>query len=123
MQIIIKATNMELTPAIQGHIEEKVGSLKKFIHLSGPGVQARVEVGITTKHHQSGDIFRAEIQIRLPHIEKNIRTESEQNDLYIAIDDARDQMKRELRGTKEKRETLIRRGARMFKRLIPFFGE
>ena len=97
MKINIKATNIELTPAIKRYIEEKIGSLKKFIRVRDlESAQVRVEVGMTTRHHHSGDIFRAEIQIRLPRFDKGIRTESNQSDLYAAIDVARDRMKREL---------------------------
>ncbi len=121
MQIQIKATNFELTPAIKDYIEEKVGSLEKFIHNSDPSVRAWVEVGMTTKHHQSGDIFRAEIQFRLPHTEKGVRTESEQETLYAAIDDAREEMKRELSRLKDKKTSRARKGARLFKKLISFW--
>jgi len=120
MQINIKATNFELTPDIKEYIDEKVGGLVKFIHHPDASVQAWVEVGLTTRHHQKGDIYRAEIQIRLPHIEKGVRVESEQEGLYAAIDDARDEMKRELIRVKEREMTLVKRGARLFKKIISF---
>ena len=120
MKIHIKATNFELTPAIKSYIEEKVGGLEKFIHDSDSSIQAWVEVGLTTKHHQKGDIYRAEIQISLPHIVNGVRVESEQEGLYAAIDEARDEMKRELIKVKEREKTLIKRGARLFKKIISF---
>ena len=123
MKINIKATNFELTPAIKEYIEEKIGGLEKFIHNPDDSVQAWVEVGLTTRHHQKGDIYRAEIQIRLPRVENGIRTESEQEDLYTAIDDARNEMKLELLKVKGKKRSLALRGARLFKRLVPFLGE
>ena len=78
---------------------------------------------MTTRHHQSGDIFRAEIQIRLPRIEKGIRTESEQETLYAAIDDAREEMKRELSRLKDKKRSMARKGARLFKKIISFWRD
>ena len=121
MQIQIKATNFELTQEIKDYIVEKVGSLEKFIHNAGSSVRAWVEVGMTTKHHQSGDIYRAEIQIRLPRVEKGIRTESEKETLYAAIDDAREEMKRELSRLKDKEADLVKKGGRLFKKLISFW--
>ena len=121
MQIQIKATNFELTPAIRDYIEEKVGGLEKFIPSPDPSVMAWVEVGVTTRHHQSGDIYRAELQIRVPRVEKGLRTESEQETLYAAIDDARDEMKRELSRLKDRKTALARKGARLFKNLISFW--
>ena len=124
MKINIKATNIELTPAIKRYIEEKIGSLKKFIRVRDlESAQVRVEVGMTTRHHHSGDIFRAEIQIRLPRFDKGIRTESNQSDLYAAIDVARDRMKRELLKIKGRKMSLVKRGARAIKSLIPFLHE
>jgi len=130
MKINLKATNFELTPAIREYVEEKIGGLEKFIHGPDPGlpagrqaVQAWVEIGLTTRHHQKGDIYRAEIQIRLPRVENGIRTESEQEDLYAAIDDARNEMKLELLKVKGKKRSLALRGARLFKKIVPFLGE
>ncbi len=124
MKINIKATNIELTPAIKAYIEEKIGSLKKFIRVRDPdSTQAWVEVGMTTRHHHSGNIFRAEIQFRLPRFDKGIRTESNQSDLYAAIDVARDRMKRELLKIKGRKMSLVKRGARAIKNLIPFLHE
>jgi len=123
MKINLKATNFELTPAIREYVEEKIGGLDKFIRNPDSSVQAWVEIGLTTRHHQKGDIYRAEIQIRLPRVENGIRTESERETLYAAIDDARDEMKRELLKIKGRKRSLALRGARLFKKIIPFLGE
>lgn len=131
MQINIKATNMELTPAIQAHIEERVASLEKFVpktkkkkktdEMPHEPIQVWVEVGKSTEHHHKGEIFLAEIQVRVPNVKESLRTVSNREDLYTAIDDARDQMKRELRRRKEKKIDLIRGGARKVKNLISFW--
>jgi ribosomal subunit interface protein len=123
MNINIKATNMELTPAIKDFIEKKIKGLEKFIGHPDGGIYATVEVGMTTRHHQSGNIFRAEIQIDVPHLMKGARAESLHADLYTAIEDAKDLMKLELSKGKEKKISLARRGARAFKRFIPFLRE
>lgn len=118
MQINIKATNFELTPEINDYINKKIGGLEKFIEFAGSSAQIWVEVGRTTKHHRTGNIFRAEIQIRLPHWDKGVRAEAENYDLYAAIDEAREEMKRELGKIKDKKISLIRKGARFFKKII-----
>ena len=48
----------------------KVNGLEKFIHRIDESVQAWVEVGRTTAHHLKGDVYRAEIQIHIPHYGK-----------------------------------------------------
>ncbi|MEW5907594.1 MAG: ribosome-associated translation inhibitor RaiA [Patescibacteria group bacterium] len=122
MRVNIKATGIKLTPALTDFIERKIGSLDKFISHDG-GVQVWAEVGVTTQHHKSGKIFRAEIQIPLPHIKDGLRVETTNIDLYTAVEDARDEIKNELQKIKEKKISLTRRGARIFKnltKLIPF---
>jgi len=109
MKITIKATNIELTQSIRVEVERKIGELEKYIQgsekqnssgIGKPLYEAWVEVGRTTRHHKKGDIFRAEIQMRLPG--KSLRVESENIDLYQAIDEVRDELKAELNKYKEK---------------------
>ena len=119
MQIKIKATNIELTNAIESYVEEKLQSVEKFMvsHEEEEPV-AYVEVGKTTKHHNSGDVFLAEINIRVRG--KQFRAVSEKSDLYAAIDDMKDELIRELNSYKNKDRTLMRRGAGMIKNLLRF---
>ena len=114
---------MELTQAIRDFTEKKVGGLGKFIGRDDDAIKVFVEVGTTTHHHHSGDIFRAEIQISAPHLEKGIRTEAVDDDLYTAIEKAKDEMKLELTKIKDKKISLMKRGARAFRKFIPFLGE
>jgi len=124
ININIKATNTELTQPIRDYVNEKIGSLEKFILTNreerkgkDDEIQAWVEVGLTTKHHQSGGIYRAEAQIRLPHGSsgENPYVVSEKEGLYAAIDDIKDQMQRELIHLKTKKRSVIMRGARKIK--------
>jgi len=62
MKINIKTTNISLTPAISEYIEKRIGSLDKF-YKKEEDIVINVEVGKTTEHHKSGDIFRAEINL------------------------------------------------------------
>lgn len=114
---------MELTPAIRDFTEKKISGLAKFIGRDDEAVKVFVEVGTTTRHHHSGDIFRAEIQISAPNVEKGMRTEAVNDDLYTAIEEAKDEMKSELVKIKDKKISLVRRGARAFRKFIPFLGE
>lgn len=102
MKIIIKSTNLDLTPALKEYIEEKIGALQKFVSrfdLEG-AVEARVEVGRTSKHHLKGKVLRAEVNLDLPG--KVLRAEDEDYDVRVAIDRVRDKLKREIEKYKEK---------------------
>jgi len=108
---------MALTPAISQYIDEKMASIEKFINENdAKNAQVQIEVGKTTRHHQSGDIFRAELNISLGG--KHLRAVSEQATLYAALDDARDEMVREITSYKGKQRTLFRRGATRVKNII-----
>ena len=98
MQIDIKGTNLELTEAIKDYVNEKIGGLEKFFDQI---LEARVDVGLTTKHHQKGNIFRAEVNLEVPqkHI---IRAEAEREDLYMAINEVKDELQRQIKKYKEK---------------------
>lgn len=119
MQIKIKVTNIELTNALESYVEEKIQSIEKFAiahEEENPIVQ--VEIGKTTNHHRSGEVFRAEANLVVRG--KRFHAHSSKDDLYAAIDDLREELVRELTSHKGKERALFRRGAAMVKNLIRF---
>jgi ribosomal subunit interface protein len=119
MKIKITTPNIDLTHAIESYVEEKMRSVEKFAipHQSENPIM-EVEIGKTTNHHQSGDVFRAEVNMRVRG--KHFRATSEGSDLYAAIDDVRNELVRELSSHKDKTRTLVRRGAGMIKNMLRF---
>ena len=120
MQIKIKTNNIAPTDSLSLYVKEKILSVEKFLealHENGEFV-AEVEIGKTTKHHHSGDVFRAEVNIRGKG--KFFRAVSEKDDLYAAIDDVRNEIVREINSYKGKERALFRRGAGMIKNLLRF---
>ncbi len=104
MKIIIKTTQIELTPALKEYTEEKIGSLGKFLKKfdTKEEVEIFVEIGKTTKHHKSGEIFYAEATMELP--KKVLRVENSNADLRAAIDSIKDVLKQ---GIQKYKETFI----------------
>lgn len=127
MNINIKGTNIELSPAVCAYIERKIGEISKFIQnfdevqeidiRKKSNVEAWVEVERTTKHHKKGSVFRAEVQIRLPG-KTNIRAESTQWDLHVAIDQVKDELQRQIKKYKGKQSAKYKRGARSLKKFL-----
>ena len=117
MNISIKSTNIELTPAIKDYTEKRISGITKF---SGEDVVANIEIGKTTAHHKSGEFFRAEINI-VTTLGKQFRAVSEKSDLYEAIDDVRNEIVREISSDKGKKEALWKRGARKVKNMMRGF--
>jgi len=97
MKINIKTLNLDLTPALSQFIEEKIGSLSKFLknYDAESEVVINVEVGRSTMHHHSGDVFNAEINLDLP--QKKLRSVAERNDARVAINEAKDIIKEEIK--------------------------
>lgn len=118
LKLNIKGTNLKLEPAIYAYIENKIGNLDKFIEKVDSVVQGWVEIGLATKHHQSGNIYRAEAQIRLPG--KGVRSEATAKDIFLAIDAVKDELQQELKKYKEKEMAKDKRGGRMLKKILRF---
>lgn len=106
MRFIIHTVNIELTPAIRTFVEEKVGSLSRF--LKNDLAEARIEIGKPSKHHRSGPIFYAEVNLKIG--KKLLRAQAEHFDLYVAIDQVRDEAERQIKKFKGKLADKVRRG-------------
>jgi len=115
MKIIIKATNFDLSPSIRVYLEKKIGSLEKFLKRYDPNlVEARVEVGKTTQGQRHGEVFRAEVNLRVK--DRLIRVVKTAESLQAAIDAVKDELKEEIRQTKERKLTFLIRRARSWRK-------
>ncbi|MDO8601997.1 MAG: ribosome-associated translation inhibitor RaiA [bacterium] len=96
MKITIKATGVELTPPIKEFIEDKVGSVQKFLQRFDENGQvlAEVEIGRPSTHHNKGEVYFAEINISLSG--KMLRAKAEDADIRVAINKTKDILKREI---------------------------
>lgn len=123
MKINIKATGIELTPAISDYAYKKIFTIEKYLPSdSNPeDVVASIEVGKSTKHHKSGNFFRAEVHVTGTGLDLYAVCETE--DLYASIDAVRDEIVRNTVQSKGKRQTIARRGAEMMKRVMKGLSE
>ena len=120
LNISFKATQLELTPEIRAYAEEKVRMIERLLDDRDADARADVELGQTTQHHQSGDIFRAEINLHTAQL--SLRAEAQQADIFAAIDVAKDELIEEIRRSKDKKSSMMRRGGRMFKDVMQKMG-
>lgn len=99
MQIDILTKNIELDEPLRVFVNEKIGSLEKYLQDMGE-VSARVEIGKSTQHHNKGPFFYAETNL---HIGGNVlRSEKSHEDLRAAIVDVKDQLKIQISKLKDK---------------------
>lgn len=107
MNINIRATGMELTPAIKQYAEEKFETLTRFFN----NIQKiDIDVGLRSHHHQQGEIYYAEVNVHVPN--KLVRVERNAEDLYKAMDKVKDHLKVELNDLQEKMSTKDRQSIR-----------
>lgn len=120
MKINIKATGIELTQAISAYVYKKISSIEKYLDKSNTGIIAQVEVGRSSRHHKTGNIFRAEVHIT--GVGLDLYAVSEMEDLYAAIDVVKDEIVHNIVQSKGKRQTLAKRGAGMMKNIMKGFN-
>ncbi len=101
---------MDLTDAIKSYVEEKLESIEKLCVDFGEAVEIRIEVGKSTRAHAKGPYYRAEFQLSLPG--EVLRAEEEQENLYAAIDEVKDQLRRQVKNYKDKLQDRTQRATR-----------
>jgi ribosomal subunit interface protein len=121
MKIIIKTKNLELTNDLQKFIDEKIGSIKKFIdvlkredEIGKTLAEVFVEVQKETKHHNKGNIFYVKSRVYLPG--REIISEVRKDDLFKAIVEAKEELKMEIEKYKFKKIDKNRRQQRKIKK-------
>lgn len=124
MKLITKTKNLQLTPDLSSYVEEKIGSVKKFINIlkkdESEGLKTLAEVFVElekeTNHHKNGDIFWARAQVNLPG--KSLEAKANSDDLLKAIVALKDQLQVEIEKYKFKNVDKRRREQRKSKREI-----
>ena len=111
----IKATNVELTPAVAAAIDKRFGSLAKFVRpKEDQEVRMQVEVGRKNKaKSKADDLFFAELDVVVGG--QRHRATATARDLYDAIDEAKAEMTAHLSRAHERAKDERRKGGRMVK--------
>jgi ribosomal subunit interface protein len=116
MNINIKATHIDLTFEIKDYVNEKIGSLSRFLDQE-QDINIFVEIGKESNHHQNGpDVYMAELRFSFEGKEFYIKDHAAE--LFAAIDLIRDEAQRQIKDRKGKSQTLFVRGARKIKKRI-----
>lgn len=99
MQINLKATKISLTPEIKDYVQKKMDMLEKYLG-EIKVTNCHFEVEQITKHHQKGEIFRAEANLEIPG--KLLRIEKTEDEIFKAIDEVKDHLAEIIKERKEK---------------------
>ena len=98
MKIILSGKNMQLDEPLKVFVEDRIGGLEKFLG-DGP-IEARGEIGLPSKHHRSGRIYYAEVNLKIGS--KLLRATCQHEDMRNAIVDAKNELQRQIKKFKEK---------------------
>lgn len=104
MKIILSGKNITLDEPLKVFVEEKIGGLGKLLG-EGP-IEARVEIGLPSKHHRSGRIYYAEVNLKIGG--KLLRATCQHEDMRNAIVDVKNELQRQIKKFKDKRKDLSR---------------
>lgn len=116
MNIKIKTTGISLTDNIQDYLTKKITQIEQSIGGNKDTMLCEVELAKTTGHHKQGDIYKAELNVQMEG--KHFYARSEQENLFAAIDIVKDEMIQELKRSRSKEITLVRKGGLKIKQIL-----
>lgn len=101
MKYTLHPINTTISASMETLIETKVKSLERFVSRFDSGaVEARIEVGKPSRHHHTGPVFYAEINLKIPgHL---LRAEAIHLDLNSAVNAVFKEMERQIKDHKDK---------------------
>ena len=100
MKIKIKASRLVLTEAIRNYFQDKMDMLEKYFGDKIKVINCDVEIEKVVGGQSKGEIFRAEVNLQVPH--DILRVEKTEKDLYKAIDKVKDHLEIVIKKYKEK---------------------
>jgi len=105
MKIELHGKNMSLDEPLKVFVNDRIGGLDKVI--GNDKSTARVEIGLPSKHHRSGKVFYAEVNLSVGG--NLFRASCEHEDLRNAIVDVKNELQVQITKFKGKRTDLSRK--------------
>lgn len=118
MNITTKAVNYEASDAVLTLARERFGAAEKLLGDARDTALLEIELGRSTEHHKSGEIYRAEANLDAGG--KLYRAEADADAIEKAIDKAANELLRELRSARSRTKRLIRGAGAKMKSLLRF---
>ena len=115
-RLTTKTANITLTPKLEVLLEQKFAPLGKLIHEHGD-TKCEIELEKVAEH-QSGKIFRAEVNLYTGG--RMFRAEATEEQIEQAIDTIRNELKHELQHAYGKQQSLMKRGSQAIKNMLRF---
>lgn len=118
MKINLLTKNIELSDSIRDYVYKKITNLEKLIENMDPEGEARItfEVGKNSERHKSGEIFHADCVVKISG--RDFYSSADERELFLAIDTVRESLFKEISREKDKKLTLLKRGAKSIKKMM-----
>lgn len=113
----IKTTNLDLTPEVSSQVHDKFSVIEKYLEVGGDKeILAEVELGLISKHHKKGDVYRGEINVSSDG--NFYRAVSKKSSINEAIDELKDEIVKVIKRKTNKKDSLFRKGGRLVKKML-----
>jgi len=118
MEVRVKTTEYQMTPEVSNYLEDKIAQIEKSAGADWAQARIEVEVGRATGHHKHSDyMYFAEFQVLRPGNSRLVATNHEPT-VNAAIDNAKDELLRQLRQEKKLHARVWRKSGALAKRLL-----
>ena len=116
MKTNIQTIRFTLTPSVSDYIAKKLSAIEKLVDPTDESVMCEVTLTQITNHHKTGDIVKAEFDLHIAG--RYLSASSEKESVQAALDEAKDELVRELKSYKNRKATLVRKIGGKIKRLL-----
>jgi ribosomal subunit interface protein len=123
MDIRTKTTNYEMTADASAYLDERIAAIERM--LGEDAHAARLEVEIARDggdRHHSDHMWKVEFLVQYPGSQR-IRASNRAQSVNAAIDDAKEEIVRQLRGERQAHRRIMRKTGAAIKRFLRFGGE
>ncbi|KND47460.1 MAG: hypothetical protein AB199_03455 [Parcubacteria bacterium C7867-004] len=120
MEILLKGTNYEMPIDVSAFARKKLETLRKYIKRNAESARAYVELGKETAAHQSGRIWRTEINFDIDG--QRFVAKAVEESIENSIDQAVGELAGELRKANERSLVLKRKGGATIKSFLRGFS-
>ena len=122
MDIRIKTTDYQAPAEVSAHIDSRIGIIEKALPFDqAEHARCELEVGKGVGNVKHGEIWFAEINLIASG--KRMRATAEAENVNMAIDEAKDEIIRQVRKHQQLHRRILRKGESMIKNALRFGRE
>lgn len=119
MQIHFKGTNYDLPADVSARAQKKLEGVKRYLGRESESARAYVDLGKETGAHQTGRIWRADINLDVGG--NRFYAKAIEETIEQAIDKSTTELASEVRTARKRQQSLMKKGGTMLKSLMRGF--